>query len=68
LEGVRHALESRLHPTNLELTVAGDFDEAELEQLVLNYMGTLRPLAPAPTTQERMGAPIVFQVRLGTVW
>lgn len=32
-------LEGRLHPSNLELNVAGDFDEAELEELVLNYMG-----------------------------
>lgn len=39
LDGVRHVIEGALHPTNLELNVAGDFDEQELEELVLNYMG-----------------------------
>lgn len=39
LDGVRGVIEGQLHPTNLELNVAGDFDEAELEELVLQYMG-----------------------------
>lgn len=39
LEGVRGVLESQLHPANLELNVAGDFDEAELEEVVLHYLG-----------------------------
>lgn len=39
LEGVQAVMTSRLHPTNLELNVAGDFDAGELEELVLQYMG-----------------------------
>jgi predicted Zn-dependent peptidase len=41
LDGVRQVIEGQLHPSNLELNVAGDFDEAELEELVLNYLGKL---------------------------
>eukprot|EP00878_Enallax_costatus_P022594 GHUV01023985.1.p1 GENE.GHUV01023985.1~~GHUV01023985.1.p1 ORF type:complete len:442 (+),score=150.60 GHUV01023985.1:955-2280(+) len=39
LDGVRNVLERQLHPTNLELNVAGDFDQQELEELVLKYVG-----------------------------
>jgi predicted Zn-dependent peptidase len=39
LDGVRGVLEAQLHPCNLELNVAGDFEEEELEALVLNFMG-----------------------------
>jgi hypothetical protein len=41
LDGVRGVLEAQLHPTNLELNVAGDFDPEELEALVLRYLGEL---------------------------
>jgi hypothetical protein len=41
LDGVRGVLEGQLHPCNLELNVAGDFEEEELEALVLNFMGKL---------------------------
>lgn len=41
LDGVRGVLEAQLHPTNLELNVAGDFGTEELEQLVLRYLGEL---------------------------
>jgi hypothetical protein len=39
LEGVRGVIEAQMHPTNLELNVAGDFDPEELEALVLRYLG-----------------------------
>lgn len=42
LEGVRGMLEAQLHPSNLELNVAGDFDAEELEALVLRYLGEAR--------------------------
>jgi predicted Zn-dependent peptidase len=42
LEGVRGVLQQQLHPSNLELNVAGDFDQEELEALVLRYLGEYR--------------------------
>jgi Peptidase M16 inactive domain len=63
LEGVRDAVESRLHPSNLEVDVAGDFDPEELEALLLRYMGTLKGLRPPPSAEVLAGAPVVFKVR-----
>lgn len=43
LEGVRDAVQAQLASGQLELSVVGDFDAAELDQLVLAYLGTAQP-------------------------
>jgi hypothetical protein len=48
----------RARSGNFELNVVGDFDAAELERLVLGYVGTIRPRQPpAPLPAH----PIVFR-------
>ena len=43
---VRDAVMALLHPENLEVNIVGDFEPQELEHLLLNYLGTVAPLAP----------------------
>lgn len=42
LDDLHRALDVELTPDNLECVIVGDFDEAELEQCVLRYLGTLK--------------------------
>jgi len=46
LEGCQKAFKSLFHPGNLELSVVGDFEPAELEHNVLRFVGSLPPLPP----------------------
>uniref|UniRef100_A0A383WE33 Peptidase M16 N-terminal domain-containing protein n=1 Tax=Tetradesmus obliquus TaxID=3088 RepID=A0A383WE33_TETOB len=59
LEGVRDVLAAQLHPSNLELNVAGDFEPEELEALVLRYLG------PADFEPEELEALVLRY--LGTI-
>jgi len=47
LEGMRGAVMSLFHTHNLEVNIVGDFDENELESVLLKYLGTVPP--PPPT-------------------
>ena len=47
LEAMKEGVMAQLHSGNLEISVVGDFDEDELEQAVLMYLGTVEPKADA---------------------
>eukprot|EP00887_Chlorella_sp_A99_P001378 scaffold8.g1378.t1 len=57
LEGMREAVMAQLHAGNLEVSVVGDFDEEELEQCLLQYVGTVRRRPPAAAPVD---APLVI--------
>lgn len=52
LEGMRQAIAAQLHAGNLEINIVGDFNPAQLENLVLRYLGTVRPVPDAPARVE----------------
>ncbi|GLC34133.1 hypothetical protein PLESTB_000841000 [Pleodorina starrii] len=58
LEGMREAVSELLTAGNFEISVVGDFDAAELEALVLHYVGTV---APRPAPQPLFVHPIEFK-------
>ena len=57
LEGCQQVLDSILHAANLEISVVGDIDQAELDDLALKYLGTVAA-REAPKREE---APIMLQ-------
>lgn len=57
LDGMRKALEAQLHASNIEINVVGDVDPLELEDLVLKYLGTVKPASNPPS---RLEPPITF--------
>ena len=60
LEGMRNAVMSMLHPENVEIDIAGDFEPAELVDLVHKYLGTVGPRSQPPvicTTPPRLVQP-----------
>ena len=48
LEGMRQAVMSQMHAGNVEVSVVGDLDAAELEACVLKYLGTVSPGVKVP--------------------
>lgn len=53
LEGLRKVVESQLHAGNLEINVVGDFDSVELEDLLVKYLGTVRPAEAPPQLTDQ---------------
>lgn len=43
LDGMKEDVMAQLHAGNLEISIVGDFDENELEQAILMYLGTIKP-------------------------
>lgn len=56
---MRQALEAQLHAGNIEISVVGDFDPAELEDKVIKYLGTVKCATSQP---PRIEAPISMRV------
>ena len=54
---MRRALEAQLHASNIEINVVGDVDPLELEDLILKYLGTVKPVGEPP---QRLEPPITF--------
>lgn len=65
LESMRDAVMAQIHARNIEVTIVGDFEEAELEDAVLKYLGTVsqnRDISGALVPAGPPGhAPIVVQ-------
>ena len=58
LDGMKQAVQSQLHAGNLEINVVGDFDPVELEDLLLRYIGTVKPADNPP---QRIEQPAVMR-------
>ncbi|KAK3240438.1 hypothetical protein CYMTET_49716 [Cymbomonas tetramitiformis] len=58
LDGVRDMVQAQLFGGNLEISIVGDFDEAEVEECVLNFLGTIRSGPPQLTNSSPPEAPI----------
>ena len=48
LDSMKEEVLKQLHAGNLEISIVGDFDEAELEQSILMYLGTVEPKPSLP--------------------
>lgn len=46
LEGMREAVMAQLNPANIEINLVGDIDPAEVDEVVLRYLGTVAPRDP----------------------
>ncbi|CAL8466878.1 g6414 [Coccomyxa elongata] len=46
LEGMREAVMAQLNPANIEINLVGDIDPAEVDDVVLRYLGTVAPRDP----------------------
>ena len=57
LEGMREAVMSQLHPSNIEINIVGDIAGADVDNVVLRYLGTVSPREPA---QPRTALPPVI--------
>lgn len=58
LQGMKKAVSEQLVPSNLEISIVGDFDESSLDEKLLRYLGTI----PPSQTKPKIGcAPLVFQ-------
>lgn len=57
LEGMREAVMAQLQPGNIEINLVGDIDLAEVEAVVLRYLGTV---APCEQTQPPRAQPPVI--------
>ncbi|KAL4457809.1 hypothetical protein ABPG75_012674 [Micractinium tetrahymenae] len=61
LEGMRTAVMRQIHAGNVEVSVVGDFEPAELEACVLKYLGSVSPepkVALPEDAAERLGRPL----------
>ncbi len=47
LEGMREAVMAQLHPSNIEINIVGDIAGADVDDVVLKYLGTVSPREPA---------------------
>ena len=47
LEGMREAVMAQLNPSNIEINIVGDIAGANVDDVVLRYLGTVSPRAPA---------------------
>lgn len=56
LEGMREAVMAQLNPANVEINFVGDIDPAEVDDIVLRYLGTVAP-REAPQQQLRVQPP-----------
>ena len=53
LEGMREAVMAQLHPSNIEINIVGDIAGADVDDVVLKYLGTVSPREPAePQTAQ----------------
>lgn len=53
LEGMREAVMAQLHPSNIEINIVGDIAGADVDNVVLKYLGTVSARAPAqPVTVQ----------------
>jgi Peptidase M16 inactive domain len=52
LEGMRSVVMGQLVPSNLEVSIVGDIDAAELEDCLLRYLGTVLQTRPQPVLNE----------------
>ena len=53
LEGMREAVMAQLHPGNIEINIVGDIAGAGVDDVVLQYLGTVSPREPAqPLTAQ----------------
>ena len=53
LEGMREAVMAQLHPGNIEINIVGDIAGADVDEVVLKYLGTVSPREPAqPLTAQ----------------
>ena len=48
LEGMREAVMAQLHPANIEINLVGDIDLAEVDDVILRYLGTVAPRNTPP--------------------
>ena len=53
LEGMRDTIMAMLHPQNVEINIAGDFEPAELICLQLKYLGTIAPRSQFPVVSNK---------------
>ena len=49
---MREALEAQLHAGNIEVNIVGDFKAEELDDLLVKYLGTIRPVSNPPSKAE----------------
>ena len=56
LEGMREAVMAQLNPANIEINLVGDIDPAEVDDVVLRYLGTVAP-REAPQQPLRVQPP-----------
>lgn len=53
LEGMREAVMTQLHPSNIEINIVGDIAGADVDDVVLKYLGTVSPRESAqPLTAQ----------------
>ncbi|KAK9797772.1 hypothetical protein WJX73_010222 [Symbiochloris irregularis] len=67
LEPMRQTIMALLHPQNLQVQVVGDFDPATLEQMVLQYLGTVwrpQPFVAPPIRPLQLQNPPAPQRRI----
>ncbi|KAK9810226.1 hypothetical protein WJX72_007002 [[Myrmecia] bisecta] len=53
LEGMRDAVMRQIHPDNIEISIVGDVDQEELDQLLPSYLGTISRPAEPPALVNR---------------
>lgn len=51
LDAMREAVSAQLHPGNVEISLVGDIDIAEVDDIVLRYLGTIAPRPEAAVAQ-----------------
>jgi len=61
MESVKDAVMSHFVGDNMELSVAGDFTEEELESCILDYLGTVRATQNSNLKNLELIEPIVFR-------
>jgi len=62
LEDAKNAVMSQLHPSNLEISVAGDFQVNETLEMILKYIGTIPADANSEYTVDEQSRPLVGAV------
>jgi len=63
LQQVQETLESQLNPANMAVSVAGDFDAAELEAGLVKYFGTLQGVGPSKGDLSQVIPPEVLSAK-----
>lgn len=58
LEGMRNAVMAQLHAGNLEVCIVGDFEEADVEDCVLRYLGTVAPRSETAAAPAHVDKPL----------